>query len=297
MSDQENQQRQSMTPPPLSNGNPSVPSVAPVVPEEQKISISRDDLLNIQRRLDLIEKQNELLQQENKNLKESSSSSDVAKMAQLIKDLVESQASSKPGAGRTLVGFRTSIDGVVDPDDVLETPAVFFASGLSTAIVDDTRNGVNVRTPYNRMFRFVNLYTHARPSVGGKNPDRISMCVFKTHSKKEAQWLREHTFFGIKFFEEAKETVKLDTKLMDFVSYRVQELSKKAPAEIHNLCLNHGIKVDTTDTKELRRRLADKLGRADYDQYRGPVPIEVNMKESVGGSSSVQGDGRVPSSY
>lgn len=96
----------------------------------------------------------------------------------------------------------------IDPDDFMKVPAVFTSYGTGYVIVDDKRNGRPVRTPYGNLIKF--KFSASRITRVGRTEQYSSFCSYTTHSKKEAEWLRNHTKYKIEFFEDEKLALNAD---------------------------------------------------------------------------------------
>jgi len=89
----------------------------------------------------------------------------------------------------------------IDEDDYIEKPVVFFCHMIGYVIVDDKRNGFASPNPY-RKKAILFERPHMKKRGHGREQDIEYFSTYECHSKKEAKWLREHTYFGVKFFDE-----------------------------------------------------------------------------------------------
>ena len=161
---------------------------------------------------------------------------------------------------------RKSSEGLVigddedyDPrEDYLEKPAVFFSFNVWYGIYGDKRYGREVLPPRGEKIEFKKLYRYAK-RTGGKTSETISVSQTTIRSRSVAQWVREHTKFDIKFFEDLGTAqsinVTLATKMND-MSNVISSLSDHAVLE---RCKREQINVDTGDLGILRKHLIRKM--------------------------------------
>lgn len=176
----------------------------------------------------------------------------------LLRELAELLAeNSSASEGRRFLGQRP-IDAVrIDADDVLSVPSVFFAHSVSFSIYDDLRNGHTIKTPYNRPFKF-KLIERVVDGSTTRNPKYISISAVIVRSKKESDWLREHSLNGIKFFEKMDGIKEIGAELQDKLVKAHSIVSTMNDHEVIQQCLAVGIKVDTMDNTQLRKKLTKK---------------------------------------
>lgn len=98
----------------------------------------------------------------------------------------------------------------IDPEDIIPygQGVTFFSHHVAYVIVDDKRNGHNVRTPFHRAIKFV--YQSTRTVKHGKENILHNLSAYTSHSKAEIKWLQEHKFFGTIFFTSHKDAMNID---------------------------------------------------------------------------------------
>lgn len=107
----------------------------------------------------------------------------------------------------------------IDPEDELEKPIQFFCHSIGYVIVDDKRNGFSSINPYRKKaIEFKYKYSKRKGHGSEQNIDHFS--VYLCQSKKEAEWLRNHSYFGIKFFDKLADAMSVgDRQSMLFAQY------------------------------------------------------------------------------
>lgn len=191
--------------------------------------------------------------------KSENSSGNSDELAKAIKQLADVTAESNTGDMRFL-GSRP-IDSVqIDRDDVLSVPDIFFSNSVSFAIYDDKRAGHTIKTPYGRSFKFKTT-TRVIDKTSSRSPVYTSLSAVVISSKKESQWLRSHTLFGIKFFEKKSDGKDINLEMQDKIVNSWAMVSQFEDHYVMQRCMSEGIAVDTDDISQLRRRLAFKIAQ------------------------------------
>lgn len=175
----------------------------------------------------------------------------------LIRELAEILAENGNDSGRRFLGSRPMEAIEIDASDVLSVPAIFFAHSVAFSVYDDLRNGHTIRTPYKRPFKFKLIERVVDGSVT-RAPKYVSISAVIVRSKKEAEWLRAHSLNGIKFFEKINGVQEIGAELQDKLVKAHSIVSTMDDHSVIQQCLAIGIKVDTMDNTELRRKLTMK---------------------------------------
>jgi len=146
-----------------------------------------------------------------------------------------------------------------DPNDVLEIAATFFTYSIGYLIMDDSKQGHPIRTPFNRPFRFHHLYRHERLGDRSKK-EYLMVSVCKVSSKRELEWLRKHSLCGIKFFEDIKNVRGINVEMQEKLVEASNEISRLSEHEIVQRALVEGVAPDT-NVSEMRKRLIQTLAQ------------------------------------
>lgn len=155
---------------------------------------------------------------ENKEtVQETSSGSDMEKFARIIAETLnkknEKTDSEKYGEGQYVD------TQYIDPEDELEKPIQFFTHSVGYVIVDDKRNGFASINPY-RKKAIEFKYKYSKRKGHGMEQNMEHFATYLCSSKKEAEWLRNHSYFGIKFFDNLSEAMNVgDKQSMLFAQY------------------------------------------------------------------------------
>lgn len=140
-------------------------------------------------------------------------------------------------------------------DDILETPAVFFSNKVSTAIFDDVKKGKVTLCPFGAV-RFKTILRYTSPSQKGKI---ITQSMAVVWSKRQAEFLREHTDFNIRFFEKSSQSKNLSSDFLEKVVECYLLVKSMTDYEVQQKLLELDIKIEDDNFIELRKKLAYKL--------------------------------------
>jgi hypothetical protein len=156
------------------------------------------------------------LQEQIEFLKSKLNSGTVKEETSDTKLLRELVSQLKNGSNDGSYDFRERYisDFEIDPEDELPKDkwVTFIANTVSYVIVDDKRKGKAVRVPYSP----INFqYDSTRKINNGKETEVVNLSRYTCKSKKELEFMRSHTNYGIFFFEnmqnrpDAKRTMKM----------------------------------------------------------------------------------------
>ena len=97
-------------------------------------------------------------------------------------------------AVRELMGDKNKVTGskVMDPGDYDEKGVSFFYYGFMTVLASDRRMNQQVLAPYDPIV-FEHLAGISRQE--GKEQNILYISGYTSHSKKEIQWIRDHTWY------------------------------------------------------------------------------------------------------
>lgn len=187
----------------------------------------------------------------------SNASSAEISNKELIQSIKEMTATMSRTSGVRIIGA-TPIDAKdIDPDDVLTFPAVFFAHSIKYSIYDDIRGGRVVTPPYGGAFRFKKIERSVDAS-NARRPSYVSVSACLVYSKKEREWLVNHSHFGIKFFENTAQSRAITNEKQEALAHAMAAVSRYDDHQIISSCINEKVAVDTSDVSILRRRLIEK---------------------------------------
>ena len=145
----------------------------------------------------------------------------------------------------------------IDPDDFDEKGVIFCGYSTGYVIVDDVRNGHNVLPPFKKPILFGFMGMRKTRNQQGREVLN-TFCSFTSKSKKEQKWLREHRYFGIKFFETHMEALAMDADKGQKLMHYVDVCMGYDQAQLMTLCKQFGVGIHS-DVMIMRKNLAVKM--------------------------------------
>ncbi len=233
------------------------------------------------RKVEIDEDVLELLKDLAKGRKEGKTSVDVnERLALALDKLAEASMQSTDNAAGRFMGARPVDSYTIDKDDVMDGVAIFFAKSAAYALYDDVRNGHTIRTPYGRSFKF-KLLIRQVDKTSARNPVYLSLSALQVRSKKEYEWLKAHTLFGIKFYEQKDGGKEISEDLQDLIVKAWQITSQMDDHTVMQRCNGENIDIDTSDISKLRKKLAFKIATnmsRDADKIRSKPVQDLDDK-------------------
>ena len=169
----------------------------------------------------------------------------------------------------------------VDVKDYLDDPAIFYCYSFSHIVMDDKRWGHPVKTPYGRPIRFKPLYRYVKPGSSRFDQEIISMSCVSIRSKKEADWIRNHTHFGIRYFETPKEAQTVDRVFADILVEMSNMLNSMSQFEVIQRAKAESVQI-TPDVDDVRKRLTYHLAEKMMKTEKKPAfkPVDSTWDKS-----------------
>ena len=151
-------------------------------------------------------------------------------------------------------------EGRINPaEDYLEDPITFFAFSWSYAIHGDKRHGVEVLPPYEEPVKFEKLYRYKRPARTGRGVQIVSVSQAIVRSKALAEWLRGHSLFNIKFFENIKTAQNVNVTLAEKMAEANSVVMNMSDMAAMERAKREGIDINNPDPTYIRQMLTRKL--------------------------------------
>ena len=224
----------------------------------------------------------EELQKEIKELKEQKQVTpnpgnvDMAKlMTELVEGLKDKPDSEKYGGKNAYVD-----QSHIDPDDILdkEDEVTFFCYRTRYLIVDDKRQGLPVQTPFKNEIWF--KYSSTRQRQVGKEIELLNLSTYACKSKKEKEWLLEHTLYGSMFFTSIDSNSAPDSrKAAKLVKY-MTSLMNMGQSDVVSMAKQHGIPM-MEKVHEMRLAIANKLADQEVEKELAANEIRIQNTEKA----------------
>lgn len=207
------------------------------------------------------------------NFSTGSSGLTSEQMAQLVAAVVKA-SKTQPDAILSATDFVNERD--IDKDDWDEDGVIFCGYSNGYFIADDKRNGFPVRTPYgNVIVLMFQGFTKTRDNNGKEVLN--TFCAYLSKSKKEQQWLRDHSFFGIKFFESAKEALSQNAERAQKLTRFINVVMGMTQDAIITNCKAYKVNI-SEDMRAMRVGLANKMLDAVEEKEGGSIEYNATKK-------------------
>lgn len=160
-------------------------------------------------------------------------------------------------------------------EDYDEKGVTFSAPFTGYCIVDDMRKGHRVVLPFGKKFI---VFGHAgtNKQQQGKHTQLVSMCNYTSHSKKETQWLRDHTYYNAVFYETIKGAMSMDVMKAQRIARILTSLASFELDSIIRRCREYQLPI-TDNLATMRAALAMRM--ADVEANSEKVATETRLAE------------------
>lgn len=133
----------------------------------------------------------------------------------------------------------------------------FCAPFVGYCIVDDVRKGQRVKLPFGKKSVFFD-YAATRKVQQGKYEATAPFSVYRSHSKKEIEWLRNHTYYNVMFYESSNAAVQADLLKIQKLGKFMSILKNLEFHDIIKRCNEYGVPI-SEDAPTMRMQLAQKI--------------------------------------
>lgn len=157
----------------------------------------------------------------------------------------------KFGDGTTFVDNKD-----IDPDDQLKTPVTFVAHCSTYVITDDIKQGRPVRTPFGKI---VFKYDSTKKVLRGRETDLFVFSTYVCSSKKERDWLMNHSLFGSYFFANVNGKRTVSGRRALKLANAIKRLQSVGQGQLLNMARDYGVEVTTPDPSLIRTEIAQLI--------------------------------------
>lgn len=180
-----------------------------------------------------------------------------SKTDQLLEGMLRELKDANDGSN-TIAGARVYAEAEIDINDYLDKAAVFFCYSFSHTCIGDRRLGHAIKTPYDSPIRFKRLYRYKKPGTSKYDAEMVSMSCAIIRSKKEAEWIRKHSLYGIKYFENINDVSSINRSFADKLVEVNNMLSGMSQFEVVERAKQENVKI-TADVDDVKKRLSYHL--------------------------------------
>lgn len=174
---------------------------------------------------------------------------------EIIKDLQAQVEELK----KTVEPISNDPEYVNPSDDYLDDPVVFFAFSSHYSIFGDKKYNREVLPPRGEPIVFDKLYRYKRRAKTGRGVDVVSISQSVVRSEMDLKFLREHSLYGIKFFESINKAKNVNITLAEKMSEMNAVTSNMSDHQIIERAKREGISISNPDIVYIRQMLTKKL--------------------------------------
>jgi hypothetical protein len=165
----------------------------------------------------------------------------------------------------------------VDVEDVLDEPVHFFAYNSQYAIFGDKRMGQEIHTPYGTPIKFKRSIRMVRnPGSSRYDKSILSVCEAKIHSKKEMEFLKTHSLFGVKFFETANEAASVSVELAEVMGSVANEVAGLTQHQVVSRAKTMNLPMDQS-VDVVKRALIDAIAKQRMEKLGKANPARMTQ--------------------
>lgn len=168
----------------------------------------------------------------------------------------------------------------IDLNDVLpeEEWVVFAVHKIYDIIVGDKRHGKQIRVP----FEPIEFIIEATKIVKqGKESSVVNFATYVCKSKKELEWLKNHSQYNVRFFDSINGAASVDSNKASILSKNMNLLNSMNQHQIRRYATDYGVPF-SSDLAIMRANIATKITEKEMGQFKNwqASTFEEQMKEA-----------------
>lgn len=194
-------------------------------------------------------------------------------LAALAKAITEGNKSKLTPEMHSEYAYRSREE--IDELDIMDEPKIFWSTSVLNIIVDDIKKGIIDRSP----FGAIKFKAKGSKKIGtGKDASILIISEFKTHSRKEADWIEKHTKFGIEFFKSTAEIGSMDLRKTHLLSkYHTALMALQGPEVIAQM-KQCGL-TPTHDIDQMRYAIAKHRSDEEFAKHEESLVMKMNEQK------------------
>jgi hypothetical protein len=151
-------------------------------------------------------------------------------------------------------------------DDIIndwnEQPSIFFSYSHHFSISGDKKRGIESAPPHG-VVKFKPLIRSQRKT--GKNTQVISVCSVKVNSQKEVDYLRNHSQFGVRFFESMENAMSVDVSWAQKLVESNSQIQQLSDMQVIDRSSQEGLTI-ISDISVMRKNLIEHVAKKNIAQ-------------------------------
>lgn len=169
----------------------------------------------------------------------------------------------------------------IPPEDFDEDGVRFCVPSTGYAMSCDRRKGKIVKLPWNKKVIFFE-HEGTRKINQGKFHEVAPISSYRSHSKKEIEWIRQHSMYGVLIYENSNNVINANMVRIQKLSRVISVLKNYDYLDLMKRCKEYGVK-QCDDVNELRFLIAQAMVDREMQQegLRTSSILQAAAKESL----------------
>jgi len=228
--------------------------------------------------MDILKRMEERIQQQDEEIKKLNSRPQSGGIGTDFATQLASALNNKDTLENGQYVFNTALESEdqIDPSDILapEEYVTFVSHMAWNSITSDKRHGRSVKPPFG-IIKFDYQFTNHVKS--GKETDVSHVCRYVCKSRTELNWLRNHSLFGISFFDSIEGALSEEGKKAQRLSVMMSHLSNRGRSDLLPMARQNGVTgCETMEISQLRAAIATAIVNKQIEDQEKSTRLRLN---------------------
>lgn len=180
------------------------------------------------------------------------------------------------------VNFEEGVDESLIPVDDYDEKGVRFCVPTTGYVMScDRRKGKIVKLPFGKKTIFFE-HEGTRKRGQGKFTELSTIAAYTSYSKKEIEWIRNHSMYGVLIYESSNSAMNADMVKIQKLSRAIAVLRSLEHIDVVRMCKGYDVQI-SDDLNEMRFNIAHEQVRREMEAegQRAKSLLESTTKESL----------------
>jgi len=178
--------------------------------------------------------------------------------------------------------FEEGVDESMIPvDDFVEDGVQFFVPATGYVMSCDRRKGKIVKLPWNKKTIFFE-HEGTRKRGQGKFQELSTISKYTSNSKKEIEWIREHSMYGVLIYENTNNAMNADMLKIQKLSRVIGTLRAVDHVNLLKMCKSYNV-PQSNDANVMRYQIAHEMVNKELEAegIRTSTMLQTSAKEAL----------------
>ncbi len=178
--------------------------------------------------------------------------------------------------------FEEGVDESQIPiEDFDEEGVAFFVPATGYVMSCDRRKGKIVKLPWGKKTIFFE-HEGTRKRGQGRYQELATISKYRSNSKKEIEWIRNHSMYGVLIYENTNNAMNADMLKIQKLSKVIGMLRSIEHVELLKMCSSYNIEK-SNDVNTMRYQIAHEMVRRELEAegIRTHNMLEISSKEAL----------------